>query len=81
MPSERHVLLCLSTQADTCTHTTSKRVTTTTLVLIVMSKNVLLPMEKLISVVTLIFIDLERGGQILFLGSSQKKNPKSLLKM
>jgi len=45
-----------------------------TLVLIVIGKNVPLPMEKLISVATLIFIDLERGGGIFFLGCLKKKS-------
>lgn len=67
------VTLSLSTQADTCIKTISKR-ETITLVLTVINKNVLLPMENLISVLTLIFIDLEKGGGILFLSSSQKKS-------
>lgn len=78
MPSERQTVLhCLSTQADACVNTTSKRVTIIILVLISVSKNVLLPTEKLMSAVTFIFIDLERGGGIFFVGSSQKNQPNN----
>lgn len=37
-----------------------------------MLSNILVPMENLISVVTLIFLDLETEGGILFLGCSKK---------
>lgn len=69
-----YTTLSLNTQGDTCNNTTNKRVTTILLMLILINKSVnkiLVSMENLISFVTLIFLDLKRGGRILFLGNSE----------
>lgn len=59
----------LSTQGGTVNNTTSQRVTTIILMLILINKNVnniLVPMQNVISFVISIVIDVKRGDRIFF---------------